>query len=230
MDRFEPRKSAGGVSSGVRVPRADPAEAGFGESSLVKTRSETASPDGCREAIRREDRSFSMTRANIYVLAMTVPIGAAFFVPYYLLWGGFGTGGWNLLGAVALFLGGVVIHELLHGITWMIAGDASPGSVKFGVQWKALTPYAHCTRPLEVSAYRWGAAVPGIVLGIVPGIAAIAIGSPGWLVFGFLFTLAAGGDALILWMLRDVPGGALVEDHPTRAGCYVLHVGGATAS
>ena len=33
---------------------------------------------------------------------------------------------------------------------------------------------------------------------------------------------AAGGDWLVLWLLRGVSPGAFVEDHPTRAGCYVL--------
>lgn len=174
------------------------------------------------KTVEREDRSFSMTRANAYVLLMIIPIGAAFFVPYWIVWGGVGAGDWNLLIAAAIFLGGVIVHELLHGLTWMIAGSQPREAVRFGIQWKSLTPYAHCTEPLDVGAYRWGAAVPGIALGIVPGIAAIALGSPGVLVFGFLFTLAAGGDALILWVLRDVPAGSLVEDHPTRAGCYVV--------
>lgn len=174
------------------------------------------------KAAEREDRSFSMTRANVYVLLMIVPIGAAFFLPYWILWGSFGAGHWNLLMAAAVFLGGVVVHEMLHGLTWIIAGSKPLEAVRIGIQWKSLTPYAHCTEPLDVGAYRWGAAVPGIALGIVPGIAAVALGSPEMLVFGFLFTLAAGGDALILWMLRDVPAGSLVEDHPTRAGCYVI--------
>lgn len=171
----------------------------------------------------REDRSFSMVRANVYIVAMLVPLAVLFFVPYYVLWGGFGPGNWDLIAAAAWFLGGVLGHELLHGITWMIAGNKPPGAVRFGFQLKTLTPYAHCTEPIDISAYRWGAAVPGVILGIVPGIIAMAIGSPGLLVFGFLFTLAAGGDALILWVLRDVPAGSLVEDHPSRAGCFVLH-------
>jgi hypothetical protein len=37
-----------------------------------------------------------------------------------------------------------------------------------------------------------------------------------------IFTLAAGGDALILWLLRGVPAGRLVRDHPSKPGCLVL--------
>ncbi|HET6528317.1 MAG TPA: hypothetical protein VFG39_06165, partial [Balneolaceae bacterium] len=45
----------------------------------------------------------------------------------------------------------------------------------------------------------------------------------GWLLgFGLLFTLAAGGDILILWLLRKVDDGLLVQDHPDLVGCVVL--------
>jgi hypothetical protein len=43
---------------------------------------------------------------------------------------------------------------------------------------------------------------------------------------GALFVLATGGDLLVLWVIRELPASALVEDHPTRAGCYVLDPAG----
>ena len=64
--------------------------------------------------------------------------------------------------------------------------------------------------------------MPGLVLGILPATAGLLLGSGGLLVFGIVFTAAAGGDFLILWMIRNVPSNSLVEDHPTRAGCYVF--------
>ena len=42
------------------------------------------------------------------------------------------------------------------------------------------------------------------------------------MIFGLLFTLASGGDLLILWLIRKVKPGEFVQDHPTRAGCYVI--------
>jgi hypothetical protein len=47
------------------------------------------------------------------------------------------------------------------------------------------------------------------------------VGSGGWTVYGVIFLIAAAGDFIVLWVLRGVPGDVLVEDHPTRAGCYV---------
>lgn len=75
---------------------------------------------------------------------------------------------------------------------------------------------------MEVNAYRIGAAMPGVVLGIAPCIGGIIFGNGWWFVFGLLFTYAACGDALIIWLLRKVKTGSLVEDHPSRAGCYVI--------
>jgi hypothetical protein len=35
-------------------------------------------------------------------------------------------------------------------------------------------------------------------------------------------SISAGRDWLILWLIRHVKAGMLVEDHRTNAGCYVL--------
>jgi hypothetical protein len=120
------------------------------------------------------------------------------------------------------FIAGAVVHELLHGVTWAYVGKKPRAAIKYGVQWKTLTPYAHCTEPMDVTAYRIGAVMPGIVLGLLPLLIGMVFGLGAFFVFGLLFTVAAGGDLAILWSLRNVSLGWFVEDHPTRAGCYVL--------
>lgn len=40
--------------------------------------------------------------------------------------------------------------------------------------------------------------------------------------FGIIYTFAAGGDWIIRWLLHHVKPGTLVEDHLSRAGCYVI--------
>jgi hypothetical protein len=35
------------------------------------------------------------------------------------------------------------------------------------------------------------------------------------------FTMAAGGDFLIINLIRKEKSSALVQDHPTEAGCYI---------
>jgi hypothetical protein len=184
--------------------------------------SATQSPD----TFTREDRSISMAQANLYGLLLLPPL-LLLAVPFWLIWGGGAlVEGLRVFTALQSFLPalviGIVIHEALHGLAWMLAGRKPRSAMHFGFQLKTLTPYAHCTEPLEVGAYRVGAATPGVVLGLLPVLVATVIGN-GWLLwFGVFFAFAAVGDLLILWLLRDVPRGRLVEDHPTRAGCTIL--------
>ncbi|HEX5807060.1 MAG TPA: DUF3267 domain-containing protein, partial [Anaerolineales bacterium] len=113
-------------------------------------------------------------------------------------------------------------HELIHGISWVLFGHKPFSSVKFGFQWKTLTPYAHLKEPVKVNAYRLGAFLPGFVLGILVYSLSLVLGDGNLFLFGLLHTAAAGGDWLVLWLLRKVKSGTLVEDHPTHAGCYVI--------
>ena len=64
--------------------------------------------------------------------------------------------------------------------------------------------------------------MPGFVLGILPYLLSLVLNNGFLLLFGILHTIAASGDWLILWSLRHEKGGTLVEDHPSRAGCYII--------
>ncbi|PSQ70106.1 MAG: hypothetical protein BRD26_05270 [Bacteroidetes bacterium QH_1_64_81] len=116
---------------------------------------------------------------------------------------------------------GVVLHEGLHGLGH-VRGEATWDDVRFGMHWKALTPFAQCMVPTRARAYRIALALPGLVLGAVP--LALGVSTGIWLVtfFGFLMLVAAAGDVLILWVLRGVPPRAWVQDHPRQVGCLVV--------
>jgi len=90
------------------------------------------------------------------------------------------------------------------------------------VVWKYLTPYCHCTEPLLIKPYRIGSVLPAFVLGLFPSIVAVASGNIWLMVFGFFFTFAAGGDFLILWLLRHEKSTVFVQDHPDKIGCVIL--------
>lgn len=176
----------------------------------------------------RRDLSISMARANLYGLLLLIPAGALLALPYLALWSGAAFGdAWqaaadNLLPALGLFALGIVAHEAIHGLSWTIFGHKPRRAIRYGFKLKTLTPYAHCTEPMDARAYRLGAAMPGLLLGVGPWLAGLATGYGPTFLFGLLFTLAALGDGMILWMLRHVAPDAQVIDHPTRAGCYVI--------
>lgn len=78
---------------------------------------------------------------------------------------------------LCIVLFGVIVHELIHGITWAIFAKDGFKSIKFGVLWKMITPYCHCKEVLTVRQYSIGGIMPAIILGIIPAIIGIAIGN-----------------------------------------------------
>ena len=171
------------------------------------------------------DLSISMLRANVLAFFIMVPVAVLQFSLFNLRNGaGKFSATLNLLNLLifaGLVIGSIVVHELIHGLTWMLVGKKPFSAVNFGIQWQTLTPYAHLKEPIEVNVYRAGGFMPGFILGILPFIFSLITGNQGSLWFGVIQTAAASGDWLILLVLRKVQSGTLVEDHPTRAGCYV---------
>jgi len=173
-----------------------------------------------------DDRSLSVWMAQIWGVLLMVPIVFVCVAPYLLIRGNDaldgaldGVGGGVLIG---LFVGGIVVHELLHGIGWALAGGKGWAAISFGFKLKSLTPYAHVEGPLEARAYRIGIALPGGALGLLPWGISLLVGHAPLHMFGVVFTAVAVGDAMVLWLLRGVPDDTLVEDHPDRVGCLLV--------
>jgi hypothetical protein len=183
-------------------------------------------PETSPETASRQDRSMSMGRVNLVAIPFALlppllpvtlfvwvwglhPLAAPIRHPFALL----------IFGAV--FLAGVTLHELIHGVAWKWASRKPWSTISFGFNVASLTPYAHCSEPMNARAYRVGALAPALLLGFLPATAGLLSGNPWTFLYGILFIVAAAGDFLILWLLRGVPADRLVEDHPTRAGCYV---------
>lgn len=168
------------------------------------------------------ERTANYFSGVVFVLASTV-----FGVPFSLLWG---TNAFIdafrdfLSGYLILFLAisiGIILHEALHGLTWAWFCRGGSRSIRYGIKWQALAPYAQCSETLPIRAYRLGCAMPGLVLGIVPAVAAVIAGN-GWLLaFGIFFTAGAAGDFFILWKLRPYSASHKVLDHPEKIGCMV---------
>lgn len=171
----------------------------------------------------RRDLSISMARANVIVMFISIPVAILQFALFIGVHGvkGLATT-WNFIILIIAVLLGVVLHELIHGISWVIFGRKPFSAIKFGVQWKTFTPYAHLKEPVEVNAYRFGAFMPGFIIGILVYVLSLVLGEGNLFWFSLIHTSAAGGDWLILWLIRHVKSGTLVEDHPTNAGCFVI--------
>lgn len=173
----------------------------------------------------KRDLSISMLRANLAALLVMIPVAIVQFILYSMLHGvlkmEFTLYPLPILGFLALLIASIFVHEFIHGFTWVIFGKKNFSAVRFGVQWKTLTPYAHLKEPVDVNLYRLSGFMPGFILGVLLFILSLALGNSYLLWFSIIQTAAASGDWLILWSLRGVKSGTLVEDHPSRAGCYV---------
>jgi hypothetical protein len=174
----------------------------------------------------RRDFSIPVGRAYLYMLAIAVPVTVCLVLVYMAVWGfnslfdGFESF-LRLTSLIPSLVVGVPVHELVHGLSWAYFGKKPLRDIAFGFQVRTLAPYAHLEGSVQASAYRAGTVMPALILGLLPYVIGIGSGQAWFVAFGLLFVFAAGGDMLVLWLIRKVDGTALVEDHPSRAGCYV---------
>ena len=177
------------------------------------------------------DATISMARANGIALVLTPVVFLGLLVVYRLLWA---TGGihqdifqlrylpWLLL----ILVLSIIIHEGLHAVGFVLVGRVPLSAIKFGFSWQGLAPYAPCRVPLPISAYRLSVLLPGFVLGFLPALVGLLIGSFALLLYGAVMLVTAGGDLAVFLAVRSVPSGARVIDHPTAPGCHVLQDNG----
>jgi len=177
--------------------------------------------------MQEKDISIAAEKANLLTLPFTLP--ALGMVLLYGLVHGFARlfeAGQSLAKPwifLPIFLIGIVVHEIIHGLTWALFSPRGWKSIRFGFILKALMPYASCTDRLKINAYRLGGIMPGLSLGVVPFLAGLAADWPTAALIGAFFTLVACGDFWIVYALRREPRVALVLDHPKRVGCIVYY-------
>lgn len=180
--------------------------------------------------MRERKETINLVTANIVSFVVLAIAAILFLVPYYLIWGR-ETGSAATESAwafplksfvfVVFLVVGIVVHELIHGAFWGMYAKSGFKSISFGVIWKMLTPYCHCSEPLKVKHYAIGALAPLVILGIIPAIAGVALHSFMTTLFGVIFIASAAGDIMVAWRLRKEPAENTILDHPTEAGYLV---------
>ena len=172
--------------------------------------------------------TIDIMKANVFALVILVVSAIMFLVPFYLIWKDKKPID-ELLGSVSqwsitfiLFIVGVVVHELIHGLTWACYAKSGWKSISFGMIWKMLTPYCHCDEPMRIRNYIVAAMMPCIVLGIIPTFIALFIGSLHLLALGIFFIASGSGDIWMTWLLTKENPKSMVLDHPSEAGFYII--------
>lgn len=178
--------------------------------------------------VTKEDVSISFSKLHLLSFPVVVIAVLCLSVPFIMIYGkdDFVAGFHSFIRLRSYFpvlIIGMVVHELIHGLSWSLLANKNMSAIRYGISKKTLTPYAHCKEPISARAYKIGALLPGIIMGVIPGIIAIIIGNSWLLMFGNLFTLLAAGDFVIVALLWKVKDNRQVEDHPSRAGCYIYN-------
>lgn len=188
------------------------------------------------ENYKEKKLTIDLKKANIYSLKILLYSCVVFLIPYVFLWQyQFSFENFTatfkrliekytfLSGFIPLFfiVLGIVLHELIHGLTFLPFCKNGFKSIKFGFLKQYFTPYCHCKEPLKLKYYRIGVIMPAIILGFLPSVWAIVTGNFYLLCFGIFFIMGAAGDFMILMTLKNENPEDLVLDHPSEAGCFV---------
>jgi len=126
--------------------------------------------------------------------------------------------GFALLASVIVL---IPLHEALHALGLLRYAKVSRADIRFGVMWRALMPYCHCTVPISVCAYRRMALLPLWVTGTAT-VGLLVLFPADWL--GCLAGVALAaciGDVWLVLKLRRFTGDLFVKDCPSEIGCDV---------
>lgn len=120
------------------------------------------------------------------------------------------------------FIGGG-LYVLISAITLACYAENGWKSVEFGFK-KLLTPYCRCIEPLNVRHFMMSTSMPVIILGIIPAIVSLCIGSVVLLVWAILFITSGWGDIYITFKLAKEDKNAKVIDIKAKdeMGVYIL--------
>ena len=179
------------------------------------------------QGYRRVELTVSIVKANIFAVVLLIPLLIAgiglFFLHNHSVSGGLGR--MNPILFLVLLFALIVVHELIHGLSWSLFAEHRWKDIEFGFMKQYLTPYCTCGVPLGKGAYIFGALMPLILLGILPMIAGILAGSFSLLLLGIIMADSAAGDIMIVWKIlryRSEAETIVYIDHPTQAGGVIF--------
>lgn len=180
------------------------------------------------EGYKRTELTVSIVGANIFAFAYGIPLFVVMIIIFLKLHPEsslFTTFFHEYIGFVVALFALIVVHELIHGVTWSLFTPHHFRDIEFGFMKEYLTPYCTCGVPLSKGKYIIGALMPGIILGLLPMITALVTGWGMWLFMGIIMTMSAGGDVLIVINIlkyKSQSDDVLYIDHPTQAGGVIF--------
>ncbi|MBP3943798.1 DUF3267 domain-containing protein [Sphingobacteriaceae bacterium WQ 2009] len=188
---------------------------------------------------KKKEYTITEKYANVIMLKLILPITIIVFWLYYYIWidqfkidylqqilhgkNYIDFFIYSICSFIIIILG-AILHELIHGITWVIfSKNVSFKSIKFGILKESYTPYCHCKIPLKRNIYIIGIIMPAVILGLFPVLIALIVGNIFLCFFGYIFLLAAIGDLIITYyLLKYTDSSSLIQDHDSKIGFYYI--------
>ena len=179
------------------------------------------------QGYKKIDLTMSVLKANlgsIYGILLSIPFIIIFIITSKNKMVSYDNFSKHLLIFYVVFIILVVVHELIHGITWSIFAKKHFKSIDFGIIWKMLTPYCTCNEALKKNQYLLGCLMPCIVLGIIPCVISFFNHNIWFLYMGVIMIITAGGDLMIAKSIitNSFNDNALFIDHPSDPGLVVF--------
>ena len=170
-----------------------------------------------RTVAERDKHSF-LIKMNVWALA-AIPIGIGLSAILFRGDVAITFTLWNVLAALAAMGLYVVVHELLHGLTFALGSRHGFRSIRFGLELKQGLAYCISLVPVPVRRARLSLMMPLYVVCLPLYVYAFASGSFGLAVVSVLMAVGSVGDFYYMWLLRGVDKDLfMMEDLPSRSG------------
>ncbi len=160
-------------------------------------------------------------KLNLYAILFIIVLA----IPTLLLFGSFNIvidGFESLVPAflyMIAFLVFVVIHELLHGISFILFGKVKIKEVKFGLVLKSGMAYCISTVPVPIKAARISLMMPVYAVCIPLYIVGILLNSVGLALLAIFFLSGSIADFYYMWISRKVEKELyMFEEMPVESG------------
>ena len=129
---------------------------------------------------------------------------------------------YGVLNFIILYGVGIVVHEIIHALSFRYYSRISWRNIKFGFHKQYLCPYVHCKVSVENRFMGVVLILPTIITGLLPWVFGILSGSCVFIVVGALLISGGIGDFSMFNELRKFPNTSLVNDYENDIGCEVF--------
>lgn len=187
---------------------------------MKQSKKENAYAEVCKEMCKFGyiKKQLIIPEVKVFILGTVISLilAALLFILYRMIYGLQPDFALNYPIFIIQIVLSLVVHELLHGIGWMIGGKCKWTQIEFGIS--SLFPYCYCKKPLSNKQYLVGVIMPLILLGFGTTILAILFEKLSLLVLAVINMILCGGDFIIIFNLRNTTKQSLIIDHPCKAG------------